>query len=393
MKHAYSEKVVIRKDAVVDGQAQLSLRIIINMKKKEFNLWVKTPIEAFDEAKQRAVIPGDAEKTNTVNAVIHRAKSKAQQVFTDAILSERPLTIATFAEHFANTAARNCFLSFFEKEIKKAEDERASKTVASYRATWRKLKQFRDEIPFSMISTEFLEDFNRWLIKKHKLEPNTLGRHHKNLKKFIGIAIRRGMRFPNPYMEFKIPSARTERDWLQLPEVQSLIDIYKVSALPAELHRILRHWLFMMSTSLRWSDFEALREVNVESEHLNFRPIKTRNSMMRIQVPLCDFAKKLIEDARRTERGKAGRIFETTTGQNENRYLKEIAHLAGIKKNLTTVVARHTFATTFLILNGKIEVLQRIMGHSKIETTMVYVHILGEQKTAQVKNFDIAFKF
>jgi site-specific recombinase XerD len=392
MKHSYSEKVIVRSETVTDdAPAQLSLRVIINQKKKEINLYAKVSPSCFDEKQQSVVIAGDAERTNFVNAVIHKAKSKARDIFTNAILNERVLTVASFVEEFANTAARNDFLAFFEKEMVKATDERAPKTIASYRATWRKLKEFRSEIAFAEISMEFVLDFERWLVKKHRLEPNTRGRHHKNLKKFIRLARKKGMKIPNPYDDWKLPSARTERDWLTVDEQHRLILLYKAGELGRELHRILRHWLFMSACSLRWSDFLELREANIGDEDISIRPQKTRQSMMKLKIPLSEFAKKLLVDARREERGVKGRIFQTSSDQNENRYLKEIAHIAGIRKNLTTVVARHTFATTFLILGGDVHVLQRIMGHSKIETTMVYVHVLASEKTAQVRNFDSIF--
>ena len=52
-------------------------------------------------------------------------------------------------------------------------------------------------------------------------------------------------------------------------------------------------------------------------------------------------------------------------------------------------MARHTFATSFLSLGGKVEVLQKIMGHSKLETTMVYVHILDDDMIDQVANMNV----
>ncbi|MCY7352030.1 MAG: tyrosine-type recombinase/integrase [Cytophagaceae bacterium] len=38
-------------------------------------------------------------------------------------------------------------------------------------------------------------------------------------------------------------------------------------------------------------------------------------------------------------------------------------------------MVRHTFATMFLRKNGKVQVLQRLLGHGDIQTTMRYVHL------------------
>ena len=73
--------------------------------------------------------------------------------------------------------------------------------------------------------------------------------------------------------------------------------------------------------------------------------------------------------------------------------MKDIARICGIKKRVTFHVGRHTFATQFLIIGGKVEVLQKLMGHSKMETTMIYVHIVDTQKEDQISQMDTIFNF
>ena len=59
-----------------------------------------------------------------------------------------------------------------------------------------------------------------------------------------------------------------------------------------------------------------------------------------------------------------------------NAYLKEIAGLCGIEKNLTTHTARHTFATTVTLENGvPIETVSKMLGHTKITTTQIYARV------------------
>ena len=43
-----------------------------------------------------------------------------------------------------------------------------------------------------------------------------------------------------------------------------------------------------------------------------------------------------------------------------------------------THILRHTFATHFMMNRGDILVLQRILGHKKIEQTMAYAHFAPE---------------
>ena len=63
-----------------------------------------------------------------------------------------------------------------------------------------------------------------------------------------------------------------------------------------------------------------------------------------------------------------------------NAYLKEIADLCEIEKNLTFHLARHTFATTVTLLNGvPIESVSKMLGHRNLKTTQHYAKILDQK--------------
>ena len=60
-----------------------------------------------------------------------------------------------------------------------------------------------------------------------------------------------------------------------------------------------------------------------------------------------------------------------------NRYLKKVAKQAGVDKNITFHMARHTFATTITLSHGiPIETVSKMLGHTSIKTTQIYAKIL-----------------
>ena len=63
------------------------------------------------------------------------------------------------------------------------------------------------------------------------------------------------------------------------------------------------------------------------------------------------------------------------TNQRTNAYLKEIAELCEIKKNLTFHMARHTFATLSLEYGLSTETVKAILGHSDLTTTQIYTNV------------------
>ncbi len=63
-----------------------------------------------------------------------------------------------------------------------------------------------------------------------------------------------------------------------------------------------------------------------------------------------------------------------------NAYLKEIATVCGINKELTFHIARQTFATTITLSNGvSIETVSRMLGYSNLKTTQHYAKILDKK--------------
>ena len=108
---------------------------------------------------------------------------------------------------------------------------------------------------------------------------------------------------------------------------------------------------------------------------------KTRNP---VKIPLLSKAFDIIKNFREDKRCEVyGTLFPKISNQKVNAYLKEIAIAAGIKKNLTFHMARHTFATTVTMTNGvPIETISKMLGHRKLSTTQIYAKVI-EQKVCE----------
>lgn len=69
-----------------------------------------------------------------------------------------------------------------------------------------------------------------------------------------------------------------------------------------------------------------------------------------------------------------------------NGYLKEIADLCGITKNITSHLARHTFATTVTLTNGvPLESVSKMLGHKSVRTTQHYAKIVDRKVSDDMK--------
>ena len=111
---------------------------------------------------------------------------------------------------------------------------------------------------------------------------------------------------------------------------------------------------------------------------------KTHN---KVKIPLLLIAEELIEKYKghiKTKKTKS--LFPNISNQKLNSYLKEIADLCKIKKNLTFHIARHTFATTITLSNGvPIETVSKLLGHTKIATTQIYAKVIERKVSDDMK--------
>lgn len=81
---------------------------------------------------------------------------------------------------------------------------------------------------------------------------------------------------------------------------------------------------------------------------------------------------------------KQGTCLPVVCNQKANSYLKEIADFCGIKKNLTTHMARHTFATMMLTLGADLYTVSKLLGHTSVRMTQVYAKIINQKKDEAV---------
>lgn len=381
----YTVRIVHRTDYLKkDGTAALILQAFIGQTRVRIPLDVFCRPEEFDSGRQLVKLK-DSEKTSRINAIINKYRSRAEEIFFEARLTATPLSADQFKELLDNRPALGLFADWVENEIDKEKTDRASSTIKSYNTVLKWLRKFKPAMTFSDINFGMIQDFDRYL-KKNGINENGRAKYHRVVRKFVQLALKKGKRLKNPYTDFKFKEVKVERTWLSTAEVEKLVELYNSRDLEDRLHKCLRHFLFQILTSLRVSDLGRMTLENIEGDLLIFSPKKTGNKI--VKVPLSDLAKKLIKD----RDGRNGNLFAVYTEPVMNRMLKDIAHLTGIKKKLTTHVGRHTFGFLYLYMGGKIEELREIMGHSKLETTMVYTHVDYSRKVEGVKRFDAIFK-
>ncbi|RHE11015.1 integrase [Phocaeicola vulgatus] len=149
-------------------------------------------------------------------------------------------------------------------------------------------------------------------------------------------------------------------------------------------------------TGLAFSDIHGLGKEHIVEDSNGVRWIRKGRQKTKIMcnIPLMEVPLKILEKYSTNEYcRKHGVLFPVLCNQKMNAYLKELADICGIKKTLTTHVARHTFAT-FALANGvSIESVAKMLGHTNVQMTRHYARVLDRTVIREMSQIKMDFHF
>lgn len=370
-------KVKIKDDYVrADKTCSLYVQVFLHGKKKIFPLNLNTPISHFDKDKQRVNSKNSHYKD--YNLIIEKFLAKLNEIEINYRLSGIHLSIEKLVNEINNPSSFIDFLVFWENELMRQKDFIKSGTYRQQNSALNKLKEFRSSILFHEIDKDLIDEVIKFFKVKKKNAPNTITSLLKNIKKYIHCAEKQGVRLPISHEDIKVGSFKSNRTFLMPDEIKTLFEYYSSKFINQTHKNTLSRFLFSCFTGLRISDIQSINQENFIGEFVVFSAQKTGKLQT---IPLNESSKLFFN--------QSGKVFnENYTNEYINRTLKDIMQICGIKKKISFHNARHTFATNFLISGGRVEVLQKILGHSKIDETMIYVHIAESVKNDQIMNMD-----
>ena len=145
-------------------------------------------------------------------------------------------------------------------------------------------------------------------------------------------------------------------------------------------------FVFCCFTGLAYIDLKNLREENLVKNPVDGSLwIRTRRQKTGVTetVKLLPVALGILNKYRGL--GEDGRVFVVPYYKSVFEMLKTIAKHAGIKKNVTWHMARHTMATVICLSNGMpLEVVSSLLGHKNIKSTQIYAKITQEKLGCEI---------
>ena len=357
--------------------------------------------DTWDESKQ--LVKGRTEEVKIVNNRLDKIKTKIQDIFNQLESIGEPFDVLTIKERFLGNRKEKGLLEVFDSVVKNIEarldKDYSLGTLKHYRTSQKRLIEFikirteRKDIPLSKIDFSFLNSFDVFLKTEKNVMPNTALTYHKHLKKVLNTAIASGYISQCPYNSFKPTRNETNRDFLTLQELNRIqskkIDI-------SRLDFIRNIFVFASYTGLSYSDIEKLSSNHIQkgSDGNDWIIIDRTKTESRCRIPLLPAAKEVLKKYENHPIALSNaRLLPIYSNQKMNSYLKELADICGIQKNLSMHVARHTFATSVTLTNGvPLETVSKMLGHTSLKTTQIYARIVDSKISNDMNQLRIKLK-
>ena len=244
-------------------------------------------------------------------------------------------------------------------------------TEAFLRTTYKKEDCYLDEI-----THQFVEDYDFSLRTVRRCCHNTTTKYLLNFKKIIRIALAKGWMKKDPFAQVHFHFEPVEREFLEKQELKVLLN---KEITITRLSQVRDIFCFCCLTGLAFMDVQQLKPEHLVADiHGKIWIRKARQKTKNMcNIPLLDEAQKIIDRYRDHPYCQThGVLLPVCSNQKMNSYLKELADICGIRKNLSTHCARHTFATLTLASGATIDNVAKMLGHANVNMTRRYAKVL-----------------
>lgn len=377
----------LRKNQVnKDGKASIMTRLSVNGEISQFSSKLDVEPELWDV--KLGKIAGSSQKSRQLNNLLDDIRTSLKNHYHE---------IETHEAYVTAEKVRNAFLGYSTKqrtllELFKSHNEDAKKlvgisktegTLAKYDRGYRRLGEFMKakykitDIALNEINHKFITDFETYLRTVSECNENTTAKFMQTFRMIIIIAKNNGWIYADPFINYKIRLKRVDRGYLTDQEIQKIMDKEFDSN---RLEQVRDVFIFSCFTGLSYIDVKQLTASNICTSFDGKRWIMTHRQKTNtpVNVPLLNIPLTILKKYE----GKLhkGQLLPVLSNQKLNSYLKEIADLCGIHKNVTFHLSRHTFATTTTLSKGvPIETVSKMLGHTNIQTTQIYARITNEK--------------
>jgi site-specific recombinase XerD len=375
--------------AAANGLVPIYTRITINGKRIELS--TNRFVEISKWSTEAGKMKGTSEETRSINNHLDLLKSQIRDAEMELIHKKIPVTTETLKSKILGVDERaRMLVPIFQDHNNKIKElvgkEYAPGTLERYTTSLKHTIEFMQwkynvsDIDITKIDHAFITDYEFWLRSVRNCANNTAVKYLKNFNKIIKLCLANDWLDKNPFANYKSKVKEVERVYLTEAEIQSIIE----KDFKTERLSLVRDiFLFSCFTGLAYIDVKNLTKSHIsfgiDGEKWIFTHRQKTESASKI--PILPVTQMIIDKyENHPQCNNEDKLLPILSNQKMNAYLKEIAGVCEIEKELTFHIARHTFATTVTLTNGvPIESVSKMLGHKNLRTTQHYAKVLDRK--------------
>ena len=392
ISHFYIKKARINSN----GYAPIYLRITINGQRSEIATGIKALPETWDKASEKII--GRSEKVRSLNSQLANLLIKVERAFLILDDNNEKMTVRMLIHQIKGSEEKQQgIIEVFNKVLIRMEEligiDYSKNTIKAYKSARNSVQGFVrvkmrcEDMGVMHIDKSFAQEYLNYLKITKGLKHNSAVKILKTLAAVMNYSTENGIIIKNPMEDFHCSFKENDRGYLTSEEVDK---IYTKKFEISRLGKVRDVYIFQIYTGLAYIDLFNLTTDSLETEADGSIWISTKRqkSSSTSIIPLLPRAREIIEKYKEDYMCQLkGKILPVYSNQKMNSYLKEIADLCGIKKRMTTHLARHTFATTITLTNGvPIETVSKMLGHTNLKTTQIYAKIVKDKIAKDMKH-------
>jgi integrase len=383
------------------GEAPIFMRITVNGDRADAHLKRFIEPRHWNTAKGKAV--ENAKGGKDLNLFLDAISMNLLRTRRDMELDGADVTAQTVLDRYLGKDApeRHTLMELFREHNDKCRKlsgiDMAPATVQRYETCLKHTEEFmwhtyrQKDIYLDELTRQFIEDYEFYLKTERKCAHNTTTKYLKNFKKIVLIALAKDWLKKDPFAEIRFSLERVERNFLEKHELERIVQ--KQIDIP-RLAQVRDVFAFCCWTGLSFSDVQQLRPEHIVQGMDGTKWIrkprqKTKNMC---DIPLLEVPLQILEKYRDDSRCAAkGVLLPVPCNQKMNAYLKELADICGIDKQITSHTGRHTFATCMFSSGVSMESIAKMLGHSNTNMTRHYARVLDTTVLREVRNAGASF--
>lgn len=396
MNTSFTQLFYLKKRKTENGlKVPIYLRLTVNNKRSELSISRKVDPQKWDSRTNK--VRGTSSEARELNMYLDKVRSRMNKMHEKLLDANQPFTALDLKNLYIGKKEKpRMLLEVFDEHNKQMEKliniEFALGTYKRYFTTRNHIYEYikeaygKEDIPVQDVNLKFIRGFEYFLKEKKECNHNSSLKYVNNFKKIIRIAVGNEWITKDPFYNYKIKFKTVEREFLSKEELNSLAE--------REIHwdrlSVVRDmFVFCCYTGLAYVDIQKLNSDNIVTDidgNLCIQAKRTKTKT-KLVIPLLLPAVAILEKYKDHPKVLNDQcVLPVLSNQKSNVYLKEIALLCGIKKNLTTHLARHTFATTVTLTNGvPLETVGKMLGHKNLRTTQHYAKIVDRKVNEDMK--------